>query len=132
MNWNDYMLRVERNSYHERDDWGVTSHSFDCYDADLEGLKEGDKLEPTSYHGENMRRRKDPQTYLNCLKIEEKQLTFRFFYLEDYRGEEITVGPDAPASTHGSTDRSSAYYTVSLIPKAEYQPLEGYIKYEDQ
>lgn len=130
MNWNEYMLRVERNSYRERDDWGVESHSFDCYDADLEGLKEGDKLEPTSYHGENMPRRRDPQTYLNCLKIEENQLTFKFFFLENYKGEDITVGPDSPASTHGSTSRSSAYYKVSLVPKTAYEPLSGFIKYE--
>lgn len=124
------MLRVERNSYHERDDWGVTSQSYDCYDADLEGLREGDKLEPTSYHGEGRPRRRDPQTYLECLKVTESQLTFRFYYLENYRGEEITVGPDTPAHTHGSTDRSSASYTVSIVPKAEYKPLEGFIKYE--
>lgn len=130
MNWSDYMLRVERNSYHERDDWGVESHSFDCYDADLEGLKEGDKLEPTSYHGDDMPRRKDPQTYLNCIKIEENQLTFKFFFLENYKGEDITVGPDIPASTHGSTSRSSAYYEVSLVPKTAYEPLRGFIKYE--
>jgi len=130
MNWSDYMLRVERNSYREPDDWGVRHHSFDCYDADLEGLKVGDKLEPTSYHGEDMPRRRDPQTYLNCLKIEENQLTFKFFYLEDYRGEDITVSPDQPASTHGGTDRSSAYYKVSLVPKATYEPLRGFIKYE--
>ncbi len=130
MNWSDYMLRVERNSYHERDDWGVESHSFDCYDADLEGLKEGDKLEPVSYHGENMPRRRDPQTYLNCLKIEENQLTFKFFFLENYQGEDITVGPDMPASTHGSTNRSSASYRVSLVPKTAYEPLSGFVKYE--
>ncbi|MCR5038576.1 MAG: hypothetical protein K6A94_04485 [Bacteroidales bacterium] len=130
MNWNDYMLRVERNSYHERDDWGVESHSFDCYDADLEGLKEGDKLEPVSYNGEDMPRRRDPQTYLNCIKIEESQLTFRFFFLENYKGEDITVGPDMPASIHGSTNRSSASYSVSLVPKTEYEPLSGFIKYE--
>ena len=124
------MLRVERNSYRERDDWGVESHSFDCYDADLEGLKEGDKLEPISYHGENMPRRRDPQTYLNCLKIEESQLTFKFFFLENYKGEDITVGPDMPASTHGSTSRSSASYKVSLVPKTAYEPLRGFIKYE--
>ena len=124
------MLRVKRHSHHDRDDWGVGHHSFDCYDADLEGLKEGDKIEPTSYHGENMPRRRDPQTYLNCLKIEDNQLTFKFFYLEDYRGEDITVGPDQPAYTHGGTDRSSASYTVSLIPKTEYTPLEGSIQYE--
>lgn len=130
MNWSDYMLRVERNAYRERDDWGVESHSFDCYDADLEGLKEGDKLEPTSYHGENMPRRRDPQTYLNCIKIEESQLTFKFFFLENYKGEDITVGPDMPASTHGSTSRSTAYYELSLVPKTEYEPLSGFIKYE--
>ena len=130
MNWSDYMLRVERNSYRERDDWGVESHSFDCYDADLEGLKEGDKLEPVSYHGENMPCRRDPQTYLNCLKIEENQLTFKFFFLENYKGEDITVGPDMPASTHGSTSRSSASYKVSLVPKTAYKPLRGFIKYE--
>ena len=124
------MLRVERNSYRERDDWGVESHSFDCYDADLEGLKEGDKLEPVSYHGENMPRRRDPQTYLNCIKIEESQLAFRFFFLENYKGEDITVGPDMPASTHGSTSRSSASYKVSLVPKTAYEPLNGFIKYE--
>ena len=130
MNWSNYMLRVERNSYRERDDWGVESHSFDCYDADLEGLKEGDKLEPVSYHGENMPRRRDPQTYLNCIKIEESQLAFRFFFLENYKGEDITVGPDMPASTHGSTSRSSASYKVSLVPKTAYEPLNGFIKYE--
>ena len=130
MNWSDYMLRVERNSYRERDDWGVESHSFDCYDADLEGLKEGDKLEPVSYHGENMPRRRDPQTYLNCLKIEENQLTFKFYFLENYKGEDITVGPDMPASTYGSTSRSSASYKVSLVPKTAYEPLQGFIKYE--
>lgn len=124
------MLRVERNSYRERDDWGVESHSFDCYDADLEGLKEGDKLEPVSYHGENMPRRRDPQTYLNCLKIEESQLTFKFFFLENYKGEDITIGPDMPASTHGSTNRSSASYKVSLVSKTAYEPLRGFIKYE--
>ena len=130
MNWSDYMLRVERNSYRERDDWGVESHSFDCYDADLEGLKEGDKLEPTSYHGENMPRRRDPQTYLNCIKIEENQLTFKFFFLENYKGEDIIVGPNMPASTHGSTNRSSANYEISLVPKTEYKPLSGFVKYE--
>ena len=130
MSWSNYMLRIERNSYHDRDDWGVSSHSYDCYDADLEGLKEGDKLEPTSYHGEDMPRRRDPQTYLNCLKIEDHQLTFRFFFLENYRGEDITVSPDMPASTHGSTDRSSASYSISLVPKTAYEPLKGFIKYE--
>ena len=130
MNWSDYMLRVERNSYREPDDWGVESHSFDCYDADLEGLKEGDKLEPTSYHGDDMPRRKDPQTYLNCIKIEESQLTFKFFFLENYQGEDIIVGPDMQASTHGSTSRSSTSYKVSLVPKTAYEPLRGFIKYE--
>ena len=130
MNWSDYMLRVKRHSHHDRDDWGVEYDSYDYYDADLEGLKEGDKLEPTSYHGEDMPRRRDPQTYLICLKIEDNLLAFKFFYLEDYRGEDITVGPDQPAYTHGGTDRSSASYTVSLIPKTEYTPLEGSIQYE--
>ena len=50
------MLRVERNSYRERDDWGVESH--------------------------------------------------------------------------GSTNRSSASYKVSLVPKTAYEPLRGFIKYE--
>lgn len=124
------MLRVERNSYRGPDDWGVESHSFDCYDADLEGLKEGDKLEPTEYLGENMPRRRDPQTYLNCLKIEDNQLTFSFFYLENYQGKDIIVSPEQPATTGGSTDRSSAYYKISLVLKTEYKPLRGFIKYE--
>ena len=129
MNWNEFILRVKRTSHHDRDDWGVEYDSLDYYDADLEGLKEGDKVEPTKYYGEDMPRRADPQTYLKCLKVENDQLIFRFYFLENYKGEEITITAEGEAHTWGSTSRSSANYYISLIPKAEYTPLKGDIEY---
>lgn len=126
----DYMLRVERNSHHYRDDWGIESDSYSYLDADLEGLKVGDRLKPLDYLGEGYPRRSSPQTYLDCLKIEDDRLTFRFFFLENYRGTEITIAPNQPALAGGSTDRSSAYYTILLIPKTEYQPRKEHIEYK--
>ena len=130
MRTEDYMLLIERHSHHDRDDWGVESDSYTCYDADLTGLQAGDTLYPTEYRGEGLARRRDPQTYLECLQLDDDRLTFRFHYLENYRGVVITVGPDAPACAGGSTDRSSASYTVSLVPKEEYSPKQGYIHYQ--
>ena len=130
MRTEDYMLQIERHSHHDRDYWGVESDSLTCYDADLTGLQAGDTLYPTEYRGEGLARRRDPQTYLECLQLDDDRLTFRFHYLENYRGVEITVGPDAPACAGGSTDRSSASYTVSLVPKEEYSPKQGYIHYQ--
>lgn len=130
MRTEDYMLQIERHSHHDRDDWGVESDSYACYDADLTGLQAGDTLYPTEYRGEGLARRRDPQTYLECLQLDDDRLTFRFHYLENYRGVVITVGPDAPACAGGSTDRSSASYTVSLVPKEEYSPKQGYIHYQ--
>lgn len=129
MNWNDYILRVKRTSSHDRDDWGVEYKTLDYYDADLEGLKEGDTVKPTEYRGEDLPRRGDPQTYLECLKIEDDRLTFRFYFLENYKGEEITITAEEEAHTWGSTSRSSANYYLSLIPKVEYTPMQGGIKY---
>lgn len=130
MKTDDYILQIERHSHHDRDDWGVESDSYDSYDADLAGLQVGDTLYPTEYRGEKLARRRDPQTYLKCLLIEDTQLMFRFHFLENYRGVEIAVGPDAPATAGGSTDRSSARYTLRLVPKAQYVPKQGYIKYQ--
>lgn len=130
MKTDNYILLIERRSHHYRDDWGVESDSLSYYDVALEGLQAGDTLHPTEYRGEELKRRRDPQTYLKCLQVEEERLTFRFHYLENYRGVEITVGPDAPAYAGGSTDRSSASYTVSLIPKNQFTPKKGYIHYQ--
>lgn len=130
MKLEDYILQIERHSHHRRDDWGVESESLTCYDIALEGLQAGDTLYPTEYRGESLKRRRDPQTYLKCLQVDGVRLTFRFHFLENYRGTEITVGPDAPAYAGGSTDRSSASYTVSLIPKEQFTPQEGYIHYQ--
>ena len=130
MRTEDYMLLIERHSHHDRDDWGVESDSYACYDADLAGLQAGDTLYPTEYRGEQLARRRDPQTYLECLQVDDGWLTFRFHFLENYRGVEITVGPDSPACAGGSTDRSNAHYTVTLVPKEEYTPKQGYIHYQ--
>lgn len=130
MKTDDYLLRIERYSHHDRDDWGMESDSYACYDADLAGLQAGDTLYPTEYRGEGLARRRDPQTYLECLQVEEERLTIRFHFLENYRGVEIAVGPDAPASAGGSTDRSSARYTISLISKENYIPMPGHINYQ--
>ena len=130
METKDYILRVERHSHHYRDDWGIESDSYSYLDADLEGLKEGDRLKPVDYYGEGRPRRSSPQTYLDCLKIADNQLVFQFFFLENYHGTEITVGPEQEALAGGSTDRSSASYTIKLIPKTEYSPREGTIEYK--
>ena len=130
MRTEDYMLLIERHSHHDRDDWGVESDSYTCYDADLTGLQAGGTLYPTEYRGEQLARRRDPQTYLECLQGDDDRLTFRFHFLENYRGVEITVGPDSPACAGGSTDRSNAHYTVTLVPKEEYTPKQGYIHYQ--
>lgn len=130
MTLDDYILQIERHSHHDRDDWGVASDSYACYDAALAGLQAGDTVYPTEYRGEQLARRRDPQTYLECLQVEEERLTFRFHCLENYRGVEIAVGPEAPASVSGSTDRSHARYTISLIPKENYIPTSGYINYQ--
>ena len=125
----NYILRIERHTHHHRDDWGVESDSYTCLDADLKGLQEGDTVKPTEYRGEGVTRCSDPQTYLECQKIEDTSLTFRFFFLENYHGTEITVGPDQPALAGGSTDRSSSHYTLSLVPKEQYAPQKGFINY---
>lgn len=130
MKTDNYILLIERRSHHYRDDWGVESDSLSYYDVALEGLQAGDTLHPTEYRGEELKRRRDPQTYLKCLQVEDCRITFRFHFLENYRGVEITVGPDAPATAGGSTDRSSASYTVSLIPKNQFTPKKGYIHYQ--
>lgn len=130
MKTEDYILLIERHSHHQRDDWGVESESRSYYDVALDGLKAGDTLYPTEYRGEQLSRRRDPQTYLECLQVEDRRLTFRFHYLENYRGTELTVGPDLPATASGSTDRSSARYTVSLVPKEQFTPQEGFTNYK--
>ena len=129
-NLDNYILQIERHSNHDRDEWGVESNSFACYDTALTGLQAGDTVYPTEYRGEELARRRDPQTYLECLQVEAERLTFRFHYLENYRGAEIVVGPDTTASMSGSTDRSHARYVIRLIPKDKYVPLPGFITYE--
>lgn len=131
MHTDDYILLIERHAHHQRDDWGVESESYSAYDVALEGLQAGATLHPTEYRGEHLARRRDPQTWLECLQVEDDRLTFRFHYLENYRGTDITVGPGLPPATAGgSTDRSSASYTVSVVTKEQFTPKEGYIHYK--
>lgn len=130
MKTDDYILLIERRSHHQRDDWGAESESLTCYDIVLEGLQAGTVLHPTEYRGESLKRRRDPQTYLECLQVEDDRLTFRFHYLENYRGTELTLAPGHPATAGGSTDRSSASYTLSLVHKEQFTPREGYIHYK--
>ena len=129
MNWDNYMLRVERHSHHHRDDWGMEYDSYDYYDADLKDIAEGQMISPLEFVAEGRPLRSDPHIKLRCDAVDDDSITFTFFFLENYKGTTITVKPDEPAYAGGSSDRHSASYTISLIPKSKHLPKKGDISY---
>lgn len=130
MNWNNYVIRVERHSHHHRDDWGVEYDSYDYYDADIKDIKAGNILTLMEYFGEDRPQRADIHIRLKCVSVNGDSLDFTFQFLENQEGTSINVKPNEPAFAGGSSDRHSASYTISLIPKSEYQPKKGDITYK--
>ena len=129
MDWKNYVLRVVRYSHRYRDDWGVETENYEYLDAELDQLEVGTLLEPVYYVSDSLPRRKDGHTKLECLAIEDNLLKFKFYFLENYKGVEIGISPETEAREGGSSDRHSASYTITLIPKNEYKPKQGETTY---
>ncbi len=129
MNWDNYMLRVERHSHHNRDDWGVEYDSYNYFDADLSGIEANKIITLMEYFGEDRPLRSELHTKMRCILVTDDSLGFAFNYLENQDGININVKADESTRAYGSSDRHSATYTVTLIPKSEYQHKKGDIKY---
>lgn len=125
MNWNDFYIRVTRNSEGEYLDSGTFYKSIDIYDGDIALAEEDGRIRLSGYSPEGKLYITERTESKISLKWDEPRKVVEFSFTDD---NPLSSPSDGMDCSYGGSYR---YFnlTFTLIPRSEYKPERGNIQY---